>query len=87
MVKKEVYRHRGKRGGKRVKRGNEKENLGQLNGVFNLSSKELNKEELLVLNKGLKYVPKAKLNKFQTFVDIQKFTRQLCLKRHFYNIL
>lgn len=73
---------RGKRRGRRINRTKEKEDLGPTSGVFNLSSKIVSTDELHVLNKGLKLAPKAKLNKFQTFIDIQKFTRQLRMKRY-----
>ena len=52
-------------------------------GVFNLSSAVLTDEEKHVLDKGLKYVPPRTLNKFSTFIDVQKFVRKLSIQRHF----
>uniref|UniRef100_A0A8C5WHF8 Reverse transcriptase domain-containing protein n=1 Tax=Leptobrachium leishanense TaxID=445787 RepID=A0A8C5WHF8_9ANUR len=36
-----------------------------------------------VLNKGLKFAPTKKIDKFGVFVDLQKFKRSLCLKKYF----
>lgn len=52
-----------------------KENLtGQ--GVFNLSAKSLTKEELSVLDKGLKLAPPRKLDRFGTYIDVHKYIRK-----------
>lgn len=48
-----------------------------------MSKVELKAEEISTLSKGLKYAPKVKLNTFQSFIEIQKFTKQLNLKKYF----
>lgn len=53
------------------------------NGIFNLSTATFNDSEKVVLNKGLKYVPAKQLNKFSTFIDIQKYVRKLNIQRYF----
>lgn len=55
-------------------------------GIFNLSGIEFTKAEKIILNKGLKFVPYKPLNKFQTFIDVQKYVRKLNIKRHFLSI-
>uniref|UniRef100_A0A8C5QHV8 Uncharacterized protein n=1 Tax=Leptobrachium leishanense TaxID=445787 RepID=A0A8C5QHV8_9ANUR len=52
-------------------------------GIFNLSGQTLTQGQIGVLKKGLKYVPNRKGDSFNTFVDLQKFKRKLCLKRFF----
>lgn len=52
-------------------------------GVFNLSGEELTRAEKLTLNQGLKYAPRKPLNKFQMFLDVQKYIRKLSIKRYF----
>lgn len=52
-------------------------------GVFNLSGEELTKSDKLTLNQGLKYAPRKPLNTFQIFLDVQKYTRKLSIKRYF----
>lgn len=37
----------------------------------------------MTLNKGLKYAPKKPLNKFQMFLDVQKYIRKLSIKHYF----
>lgn len=44
--------------------------MGQ--GLFNLSSKTFTKDEMSVLDKGLKFAPPKQLDKFKTFIDIHK---------------
>lgn len=39
--------------------------------------------ELCVLDKGLKFAPSKKLNKFETFVDVHEYIRRLNVQRHF----
>uniref|UniRef100_A0A8C5QXH9 Uncharacterized protein n=1 Tax=Leptobrachium leishanense TaxID=445787 RepID=A0A8C5QXH9_9ANUR len=52
-------------------------------GIFNLSGKELTHGEIGLLNKGLKFVPERKMNSFNTYIDMQRFKRNLCLKKFF----
>lgn len=52
-------------------------------GIFNLGAKTLTGSHLQVLNKGLKFAPDKKLNKFETFIGIHKFIRNLNLKKYF----
>lgn len=46
---------------------------------------ELSKAELLTLDKGLKYAPKRNLNKFEVYMDIQKYTRKLNIQKYMLN--
>lgn len=50
--------------------------------MFNLSGKDLAKEELQVLDKGLKYAPKRNFDKFQTYIGLQKYVRKLNIKKY-----
>lgn len=49
-------------------------------GIFNISGQELNKEEIKVLDKGLKYAPVKNVNKY---VQVQKFMRTLNQNKYF----
>lgn len=69
---------RGCRGGRKLHPKKEED----ISGIINLSTKEISKEELSTLGKGLKFVPPRNLNKFQTFIDVQKYTRKLNIKRY-----
>lgn len=70
---------RGKRGGKKKKEAQKL--LGQ--GIFNLSSVQFTREELKVLELGLKYAPDKPFDQFEAFIDLQKFLRKLNIKKHF----
>lgn len=52
-------------------------------GIINLSGVELAGEEMITLDKGLKFVPPRNISKFQTFIDVHKYTRKLNVKRYF----
>lgn len=76
-------RKRTKRGSRRGCRARkEKKNIND-KGIFNLSHATFSDAEKLILDKGLKYVPPKKLNKFSTIIDVQKFIRKLNIQRHF----
>lgn len=47
-----------------------------------MSTVVLTDTEKLVLDKGLKFAPSRRLNKFQTYIDIHKFVRKLSIKRY-----
>lgn len=51
--------------------------------IFNLSRKDLTAEHKSVLNKGLKFAPDNKANKFQMFIDANKFIRNINFKKYF----
>ncbi|XP_078506382.1 uncharacterized protein LOC144764092 [Lissotriton helveticus] len=51
--------------------------------IYNLSSSDLNKEELSVLSRGLSFVPCAPLNKFKLHEDLFAFFRKVRLKKYF----
>lgn len=70
---------RGCRAGTRIQK--EKRVIGE--GVFNLSGKELTTEEMAVLDKGLKHAPIKNLNKFDTYIGIQKYMRKINIKSTF----
>lgn len=52
-------------------------------GIFNLSSKTLSDLEISLLNKGFKFAPPKKLNKFQTYIDVHRYVRKINIKQHF----
>uniref|UniRef100_A0A8C5PLH9 Uncharacterized protein n=1 Tax=Leptobrachium leishanense TaxID=445787 RepID=A0A8C5PLH9_9ANUR len=54
-----------------------------MKGIFNLSNKILTRSETSVLNKGLKFAPSNRLDKFGVFIDLQRFKRKLSLKKYF----
>lgn len=69
---------RGKRGGKQKKK---KGVLGQ--GIFNLSDAVFTEDELKILDLGLKYAPEKGIDKFEVYIDLQKFIRKLKIKKHY----
>uniref|UniRef100_A0A8C5M9D4 Reverse transcriptase domain-containing protein n=1 Tax=Leptobrachium leishanense TaxID=445787 RepID=A0A8C5M9D4_9ANUR len=73
---------RGCRGGKLVQERKKRQDKRSI-GIINLSGHNLTQGQIGVLSKGLKYVPKQQGDTFNTFVDLQKFKRKLCLKRFF----
>lgn len=62
-------------------RGKNKRKLGE--GLFNLTDITLTDQELYVLDQVLKFAPTKNMDKFETFVDLQKFGRKLNIKKHF----
>lgn len=70
MVGKEETNKRKMRGGQRKRRRE----------FFNLSNVVFNEEEMNILDLGLKYAPDKNLNKFETYIDLQKFARRLNIK-------
>lgn len=74
-------RKRGSRGGRHLHPKEKKEDIGE-RGIINLWTKELSREELVTLSKGLKFTPPQNINMFQTFIDIQKYTRKRNIKRY-----
>lgn len=48
-----------------------------------MSGKDLSREEISILDKGIKFAPKKGLNKFDTYVGVQKFIRKLNIKKYF----
>lgn len=48
-----------------------------------MSGATLSKEEILTLDKGIKFAPKKGLNKFETYVGLQKFIRKLNIKKYY----
>ncbi|XP_063820331.1 zinc finger MYM-type protein 1-like [Pseudophryne corroboree] len=65
--------------------GINKESNEEVKGIkiFNISSHVLTENGKKVLEKGLKYAPAIPINKFETFVNIHKFIRKLCIKKLF----
>ena len=54
--------------------------------IINLSSRELSADEIKLLLRGLKFVPKPKSpNLLDLEIDIKEFIRSLKLKEHFHN--
>lgn len=77
-------RHNGgkRRGGAREGGGNiyKKARGKGCEGIFNLRGVVLTDSEKFILSKGLIFAPKKPLNKFQTFIDVQKYMRKLSIK-------
>lgn len=73
-------RKRGVRGGRKIRSKKKTGITGQ--GIFNLSGIPLTSDETAILDKGLKFAPPKPLNKFQTYMDIHKYTRRLNIKRY-----
>lgn len=76
--RKKPKQKRGCRGGFKIKK--KKRTVGE--GIYNISRIELTKAELTTLDKGLKYAPTRNFNKFEMYVDIQKYTRKLNIKKY-----
>lgn len=55
------------------------------NSVINLSKRPLNAEEFNLLAKGLNFCPSRHFNLFETILDVNKFSRTLTLRKHFFN--
>uniref|UniRef100_A0A8C5Q3U3 Reverse transcriptase domain-containing protein n=1 Tax=Leptobrachium leishanense TaxID=445787 RepID=A0A8C5Q3U3_9ANUR len=85
MASKEKIRKRGRRGGRLRLHQNlrEKRKVLDQTGIYNLSTKVLTEAQIKVLKKGLKYAPTRNIDKFETYVDLQNFKKNLCLKKYF----
>lgn len=75
------FRKRGRRARRRIQQKKKKGKLGE--GIFNISGKQLSREEILTLDKGIKFAPKRGLNKFETYIGVQKFIRKLNVKKYY----
>ncbi|PIO24930.1 hypothetical protein AB205_0188640, partial [Aquarana catesbeiana] len=51
--------------------------------IFNLSTQDLSAEDVPLLSKGLNFTPSAHPNPFTLFVDLNKFVRNLTVKRYY----
>lgn len=51
--------------------------------IYNLSTHVLSEEEKVILDKSSKSAPPKCLDKFQTFMDVQKYIRKMNIKRYF----
>lgn len=71
---------RGVRGGRRLRIKKKKDVAGT--GIFNPSMAILSDAEKHVLDRGLKFAPPRRLNKFETYMDVHKFVRKLNIKRY-----
>lgn len=63
--------------------GAEKEKRSLTAGIFNLTNVSFNEEQLLILVKGLKFALAKFLDKFEAFIDLEKFARKLNVKLFF----
>uniref|UniRef100_A0A8C5WJC8 Reverse transcriptase domain-containing protein n=1 Tax=Leptobrachium leishanense TaxID=445787 RepID=A0A8C5WJC8_9ANUR len=72
---------RGCRAGRR--RTKRKEKVWTNGGIYNLTNKVLSAHQHRILQKGMKFAPTNKLDKFNMYIDIQKFKKNLCLKKYF----
>lgn len=79
--------YRGCRGGTNQKRKTElkktTKNSPSTVKIFNLSKYVLSPAENRLLQKGLSFCPPNPVNSFELFLDMQKFRRNLTIKRHF----
>lgn len=80
---KHIWGKRKRKRGRRAGRREQKKKIPVGAGIFNISGQELDKEELKVLDRGLKYAPVKNLNKFDTFIQIHKYIRTLNQKKYF----
>lgn len=79
-------RKRGKRGGKKSNRHSnirQEKNVDPALGVYNLTTKILEPDQIKVLQKGLKFAPTNQFNTFQAYNNTHKFIRKLSLKKLF----
>lgn len=81
--KKRIWRRRGRRGGKNNKKKEKITSTYTTIKIFNLSSSVFDDTELNVLRKGLNFAHKNPPNLFEIFVDLNRCTRNLTLKRYF----
>ena len=72
-------RKRGRRGRGRTK----KKKSGLNDGIFNLAGVEFSEPELEVLQQGLKFAPEKNIDKFEIFIDVEKYIRKLNIKKYF----
>lgn len=80
QTKKSTLRKRGRRGGTKHRRKDTKP-LGS--DIFNLSSHTLTQDEIIALDRGLKYAPHTNTKNFQLFIDTNLFVRKLNIKKFF----
>lgn len=66
----------------RGQREKEKGNIGR--GIFNLSRATFTEDEMRVLDLLLKYAPPKNMNKFEVYIDLQKFVRKFNIKKAFF---
>uniref|UniRef100_A0A8C5N036 Uncharacterized protein n=1 Tax=Leptobrachium leishanense TaxID=445787 RepID=A0A8C5N036_9ANUR len=84
MVPREkITSRRGRRSGKFRRKSKTKRETGQNGGIYNLTSVTLTDAQTKVLKKGLKYAPTAHMDLFNVYIDLQKFKKNLCLKKYF----
>lgn len=71
--------------GKRKCRGGVKKRKARIlgGGIFNLREAVFKEEELKVLDLGLKYAPDKDLDKFDAYIDLQRFVRKINIKKFF----
>uniref|UniRef100_A0A8C5MHD2 Reverse transcriptase domain-containing protein n=1 Tax=Leptobrachium leishanense TaxID=445787 RepID=A0A8C5MHD2_9ANUR len=69
--------------GRRIRRRKEEGKTQQDGGIFNLTDTPLTDIEVKVLQKGMKYAPTKHMNLFDMYIDLQKFKKNLCLKKYF----
>lgn len=48
-----------------------------------MSGKDLSREEILTLDRGIKFAPKKGLNKFEIYIGVQKLIRKLNIKKYY----
>lgn len=63
----------------------ELQDLTGTHNVFNYSSRVVTIEETSLLSKGVNLFPLKHFNSFETIVDINKFIRNLAIKKHYFN--
>lgn len=52
--------------------------------VMNISARPLTEEETRLLTKGLNFCPIKHFNPFGTILDVNKFSRALTLRKHYF---
>lgn len=59
--------------------------LSENTPVINISATILTSDQVNVLSRGLNYSPTKNFNLYNTLLDVNKFVRNLTLRRHFFN--
>lgn len=81
--KKRGKSRQGKRGGQNSKKRKEIMQIHSTRKIYNLSSSVFSETELDLLRKVLNFSPKNSPNLFELFIDLNKYIRNLTIKRYF----
>uniref|UniRef100_A0A8C5QJ44 Reverse transcriptase domain-containing protein n=1 Tax=Leptobrachium leishanense TaxID=445787 RepID=A0A8C5QJ44_9ANUR len=74
---------RGCRSGRTRRKPEKKRQTKQGGGIYNLTDTPLTDAQTKLLKKGLKYAPTSHMDIFSVYIDLQKFKKNICLKKYF----